>query len=297
MSLFHKVIYTSKVNWLIRNVNYLLSPFLPNKIKIHPSGKLKVGLKNHESFYLRTNQTSYLTRELFWKKAENFEYTEIFIGLISKVTTFFDVGANIGYYSILGCKINPSLTVYAFEPSVGVMIYMCENLKINNLLDKVFVEPFALSDVSGTIDFYEMKNLKFPAIYNLSGEHNIGAKKDRVANKIKVESITLDEYLSDKKIGNVDLIKLDTEGAEYQILSGAINTLNKFKPIIICETLFNRIEKELDMVMRKNDYRFYNHTNEGLKHVDTIVRADDDGVRNCFFVPVEKVNLIEEWVV
>ncbi|WP_373517768.1 hypothetical protein, partial [Pricia sp.] len=99
---------------------------------------MKVGLKNHESFYLRTNQTSYLTRELFWKKAENFEYTTIFIGLIAKVTTFFDVGANIGYYSILGCKINPSLTVYAFEPSIGVMIYMRENLKINNLLDKVF---------------------------------------------------------------------------------------------------------------------------------------------------------------
>lgn len=297
MNLFHKVIYTSKVNWLIRNVNYLLSPFLPDKIKIHPSGKLKVGLKNHDSFYLKTNQTSYLTRELFWKKAENFEYTEIFIGLISKVTTFFDVGANIGYYSILGCKINPSLTVYAFEPSVGVMIYMCENLKINNLLNKVFVEPFALSDVGGTIDFYEMKNLKFPTIYNLSGEHNIGAKKDRIANKIRVESITLDEYLSEKKIDNVDLIKLDTEGAEYQILSGAIHTLKKFKPIVICETLFNRIEKELDMVMRYNDYRFYNHTNEGLKHVDTIIRTDDDGVRNCFFVPVEKVHLIEEWVI
>uniref|UniRef100_UPI00359403A9 FkbM family methyltransferase n=1 Tax=Pricia sp. TaxID=2268138 RepID=UPI00359403A9 len=206
-------------------------------------------------------------------------------------------GANIGYYSILGCKINPSLTVYAFEPSIGVMIYMRENLKINNLLDKVFIEPIALSDVSGTIDFYEMRNLKFPTIYNLSGEHNLGAKKDRISNKIKVESITLDAYLDDKKIDSVDLIKLDTEGAEYQILTGATHTLNKFKPIIICETLFNSIEKELDAVMRKNEYRFYNHTNQGLEHVDTIIRVRDNGVRNCFFVPAEKVHLIEEWIV
>ena len=42
------------------------------------------------------------------------------------------------------------------------------------MLDNVLVVPIALSDVGGTIDFYEMRNLKFPTIYNLSGEHNIG---------------------------------------------------------------------------------------------------------------------------
>ena len=297
MGLIRNLIYAPKVNWIIRNTSYLLSPFLPEKIKIHPSGILKVNIKNHKFFYLKTNQTSFLTRELFWKKPENFDYTTIFIGLIAKVNTFFDIGANIGYYSILGCKINTSLKVYAFEPSRGVMIFMCENLKINNLLDKVIVEPIELSDVGGKIDFYEMRNLKFPTIYNLSGEHNIGTKKNRITNKIETESTTLDEYLSNKKVSSVDLIKLDTEGAEYQILKGGAATLDKNRPIIICETLFNKIEKELDFIMREHDYRFYNHTAKGLKNVKTIVRTEDNGVRNCFFVPVEKVHLIEEWIV
>lgn len=297
MSLFYNLIYAPKMNWVIRNINYLLSPFLPNKIKIHPSGKLKVNIKNHNYFYLKTNQTSFLTRELFWKKAENFEYTTIFIGLIKKVNTFFDVGANIGYYSILGCHVNPKLKVHAFEPSNGVMIYMCENLKINNLLEKVTVEPIALSDVGGTIEFHEMKNLKFPSIYNLSGEHNIGTKKGRISNKIKTKSTTLDDYLRSKKVDNLELIKLDTEGAEYQILKGASETLEKYRPIIICETLFNKIEKELDSTIRRHNYKFYNHVNGGLKNVETIIRTEDDGVRNCFFIPEEKVHLIEEWLV
>lgn len=297
MSLLRDFIYVPEVNRIIRNINYILSPLLPNKIKIHPSGKLKVPFNKHNYFYLKTNQTSFLTRELFWKKAENFEYTNIFIGLIGKVSTFFDVGANIGYYSILGCKINPSLTVFAFEPSTGVFIYMCENLKINRLLENVTVEPIALSDVNGKIDFYEMRNEKFPTIYNLSGEHNIGAKTDRITNKVKIESTTLDTYLSEIKINSVDLIKLDTEGAEYQILKGATKTIDTHKPIVICETLFNKIEKELDIIMRKHNYEFYNHTRDGLKKVETIVRKEDDGIRNCFFVPREKVHLIKEWIV
>lgn len=297
MSLFRDFIYIPRVNWIIRNINYLLSPFLPNNIKIHPSGKLKICLPNNGFFFLKTNQTSYLTKELFWSKPQNFEYTQIFIGLIKKVDTFFDVGANIGYYSIIGCKVNGNLKAYAFEPSTGVMIYMCENLKINNLLDKVFVEPIALSDERGKIDFYEMRNLKFPTIYNLSGEHNIGTKSNRISQKIRVESITLDEYVNENAIKKIDLIKLDTEGAEYKILKGGESTISKFRPIIICETLFDKIENELESIMRKYEYRFYNHTSTGLKHVDKISRKEDDGIRNCFFVPIEKTQLIQEWVI
>lgn len=116
---FRSIIYAPKLNWAIRNINYLFSPILPDKIKIHPSGKLKEPLKNYPHFYLKTNQTSFLTKEIFWKKAENFKYSELFIGLIKKMDAFFDVGANIGYNSILGCQINPNLKAYAFEPYIN----------------------------------------------------------------------------------------------------------------------------------------------------------------------------------
>lgn len=296
MTLFHSIIYAPKVNWVLRNINYLFSPVLPSKVKLHPSGTLKVRVDNRISFNLVTNQTSYLTRELFWKKPPNFEYTSLFVELIKKVSVFIDVGANIGYYSILGCKANDRLKVYAFEPSTGAMIFMCENLKINNLLDRVVVEPKALSDVTGEIEFYELKNLKFPTIYNLSGEHNIGTKKERLSVKSIVESITLDEYISSNNVQGIGLIKLDTEGAEALILQGASKTILRDRPIIICETLFNKIEGELEKIIRAYNYSFYNHTSQGLQKVQSITRNEDDGIRNCFFVPEEKVSLIQEWI-
>jgi len=297
MSLFHKLIYAPKINWFIRNTTYLFSSFLPGKVKIHPSGRIKIKVNSNTSFYLKTNQTSYLTRELFWKRAEGFEYTTIFIGLIKKTAVFLDIGANIGYYSILGCSINDRLTVYAFEPSTGPIAYLFENIQINNVLNNVFAEQLALSDTSGEIDFYEIKNAKFPEIKNLSGEHNIGTKKDKISCKTKVSSITLDEYTKVKSIEAIDLIKLDTEGAEVLILKGAKDTINRNKPIIICETLFNKIENKLDAIMREYNYKFYNHTHDGLEEVASIIRTKDDGVRNCFFVPEDKVHMIKEWVV
>lgn len=297
MNVFHRIIYTGKVNRVVRSINYFLAPILPSKIKIHPSGKLRLHLKDGTTFSLKTNQTSFLTRELFWKKPENFEYTSIFVGLISKLSYFLDIGANIGYYSILGCRVNPELKAYAFEPSIGAMVYMGENIKINDLTDRIIAEPIALSDKVGEIDFYEMKNLKFPKIYNLSGEHNIGTKSNRTTRKFKVKSTTLDNYISEKKLECVDLMKLDTEGAEGMILKGAENTLEKNRPIVICETLFDKIEGELENIMSKYDYDFYNHTDDGLKKVNSITRIEDDGIRNCFFVPKNKVHLIEEWVI
>lgn len=297
MSLFHRIIYTPKINWLVRNINYAVSPLLPKWIKIHPSGKLKVKVKNHTSFYLKTNQTSFLTRELFWKKAENFEYSDIFIGLIKKLDTFFDVGANIGYYSILGCVINPRLKAFAFEPSKGVMHYLQENIKLNELQARLTPEPIALSDSRGEIDFFVMKNLKFPNINNLSGEHNIGTKEGRVTQKMTVQSMTLDMYVKSNDIKHIDFIKLDTEGAEAMILRGSSKAIEIFRPIIVSETLFHKIEGDLEDIMAPFGYIFFNHTINGLEKVASIRRSEDDGVRNCFFVPSEKVHLIEEWVV
>ncbi len=297
MHLFYSLIYHSKINKLIRNVNYLLSPLLPSKIKIPPSGIIKIRVKKTSLFYLKTNQTSYITKELFWNKPDNFEYTIIFSELISSINIFLDIGANIGYYSILGAKINPNMTTYAFEPSVGARAYLSDNIRINALQNIINIEPFALSNISSNIDFYEVKNLKFPNIYNLSGEHNIGTKENRTYNKTKVNSMTLDEYVTLKTIKSIDLIKLDTEGAESLILEGAYNSIKRFRPIIICETLFNKLEEKLEAIMLSHNYLFFNHTKNGLKHVKTITRLKDNNIRNCFFVPSEKVSIIEKWTI
>jgi FkbM family methyltransferase len=298
MNILYSIIYQANVNKIIRNINYFLAPLLPSKIKIHPSGKMKVSIdKDHGTFVLKTNQTSYISREIFWEGALNFEYSPIFIGLIKKMNIFIDIGANIGYYSILGSTVNPELITYAFEPSRGANFYLSENVKLNNFSNRITIESCALMDTSGEIDFYEIRNKKYPAIYNLSGEHNIGTKTYKLSQKTTVKATTLDAYFLDHNINALDLIKLDTEGAEAYILKGAHDVIEHYKPIIICELLFDRIEKELETIMLSHEYTFYAHTEKGLKLVDSLLRDTDNGVRDVFFVPPSKVNLIEEWIV
>lgn len=107
----------------------------------------------------------------------------------------------------------------------------------------------------------------------------------------------MDNFVDQKNIQNLELIKVDTEGCEHLILKKASKTIENFKPIIICEMLYDCIEKELEEIMTYHNYEFYNHTSKGLKKTNTLQRKFDDGIRNCFFVHPTKVYLIEEFII
>lgn len=271
---------------------------LPKKIKLPPSGILK--LKTDSGIIkLATNQTSYLTQLLFWNGYKNFEYSNIFEKLSKKTNTFLDIGSNIGYYALLGVVSNPNMRVYAFEPAHGPKFYLNKNIILNNLSHNITAVDLALSDTNGAIDFYEVESFKYKYLkYNLAGEGNAGTKKtSRNFVKNELEAKTLDDFVKQQNIPSIDLMKIDTEGTEIDILNSGLNTIRKYQPIVICETLFSTIENELEDYFKNLDYVFYNYTNNGLTRVETIKRTKDNGVRNCFFVPKNKINLIEEFVV
>ena len=206
--------------------------------------------------------------------------------------------------------MNGSLKHYQSFKHFGLMLlniariiqnlqYLKKNIKINSFEDNIIHENIALSGSSGKIDFYEVENLKYQYLeHNLAGEGNAGTKKtSRNFVKNTVNSKTLNQFFEDAKIKNIDLIKIDTEGTEIDILNSGVDNIKKFQPIIICETLFNNIESELDDFFNALDYQFFNHTPLGLVKVSTIKRETDNGIRNCFFVPKSKLNLISKFVI
>lgn len=297
MNFIYSIIYHPSINCVLRNIGRTFSFILPNKFKIQPSGVINVKINDGKYLKLKTNQTSYVTRKLFWNGSNNYEYTSVFTKLIMKVNTFVDIGANLGYYSILGAKLNQQLRINAFEPSVGLMNYLKENVNINGVENRINLHLLALSDQKGEIDFFEKRNNKYPNISNLSGEHNIGTKQNFKSITTKIQSQTLDDFVQEKDITSIDLIKVDTEGCEDVILKASKNTINELKPIIICETLFNVIENELEAIMLEHGYEFYNFMGNGLKQVNSIKRLTDNGVRDCFFVHPSKKYLIEEFLI
>lgn len=295
----YRFIYSAKINLVLINILRLFTPLLPDSLKLPPSGIIRIKCNNGRILKIMTNQTSYLTKFIFWERDyKKFEYTDIFIRLVKKIGTFYDVGANIGFYSLIAAAENKDIKVVAFEPAAGPLHYFRENIELNKI-GNIEAEALALSGTDGEIGFYEISNSKYKYLkHNLSGESNAGSKTaGRTTTVSTVRSMTLDSYVKLNDVRNIDLIKIDTEGTEDQILSNAAHVLSEMRPIVICETLYDTIEPELEKIMERYGYEFFNHIENGLKKVESIRRDRDNGVRNCFFVPPEKLELIKEFVV
>ncbi|MBN1388614.1 MAG: FkbM family methyltransferase [Bacteroidales bacterium] len=294
--LFYSLVYNRHLNYMIRNILKPLKRLLPASIQIPPSGmiRLRAGKK---SIKIATNQTNYVTHLVFWKGFKQFEYTDIFCDLVKKIRCFYDIGANIGYYSLLAAAINPGIKVISFEAAEGPLYYLRKNIEINKL-NNIYPEPLAISDSDGEVEFIQHISSKYRHLdYNLGGEGHVGkenASHDTIRKKVR--SITLDKYVRTSGEKNIDLIKIDTEGTEDLILKYSECVIKEWKPIIICETLFNRIEPGIEEIASSYDYLFFNHYHDGLRNVDTIKRTYDDGVRNCFLVHPSKVDLITDYL-
>ncbi|SFR34943.1 methyltransferase, FkbM family [Robiginitalea myxolifaciens] len=295
LRLFRKFIYTRSINSLLRSVGKGFGKLWPEGLKLHPSHQIRLKFGSDVRFKLVTNQTSYISRQLYWEGPENFEYSDIFEPLIRKVRGFWDIGGNIGYYTILAGAANPDIQVEVFEPSPGPLGYLKENIALNGLQEQVVVHAIALSDQSGTLDFQEVFNPKFPGLPNLSGEHNLGTKEGLNAQRIRVEAKTLDSFQEGK--APMDLVKIDVEGAEPMVLRGGMERIRTERPIIICELLFNRNETEIEALIKPLGYQLYAHQDKGLSPIETLVRETDNGVRNVFMIPAEKVAIVTEFLI
>ncbi len=295
---FDKLVYTHpSLNKFLRNINKQFSWL--TSFQLRPYGVLTVKLRNGLTFKMETNETSSVTKLLFWYGADQYEYTSIFIKLIPKASVFFDIGSNTGYYSLLAAKANKKLHAYAFEPAVAPFTYLQNSVHINNLSQRVHPNQLALANSQGKITFYELQNeVEQHGKQNLGGTGSTQLTESLIssAKKIIVPCDTLDNFVQAKNITTLDIIKLDTEGNEPSVLKGAEKTIQQFKPIIICETLFQVNELELEIIFKSHGYEFYSFHEGHLHKTETLIRKQDNHVRDCFFVHPEKVALIKEFI-
>lgn len=142
----------------------------------------------------------------------------------------FDVGAFIGFYSVLLGKLCGSEGhVVAFEPLSVFEERILMACRANGL-ENVRVEPLALADNVGRTEFWvhEVRGKGLGTSSSLSRIPHTGYM-------IHVDTTTIDHYIHSNNIHRIDLIKIDVEGAELQVLRGAEETLKNFGPVIIAE--------------------------------------------------------------
>lgn len=136
---------------------------------------------------------------------------------------FYDVGANVGIYSLYAsAAVGNSGHIYAFEPLERNLRYLRQHLTLNNL-HNCTVLPAAVCDREGTLSFSSANRQSSMARLVADGE-------------ITVPSSTLDKCVyGEMRLRPPNVIKVDVEGAELQVLSGASRTLSEFHPAMFVE--------------------------------------------------------------
>lgn len=153
--------------------------------------------------------------------------------LVQAGQVVYDVGANIGFFTILCARlVGPQGRVYAFEPMPANAATLRHNLAINGLENVTVVEK-ALSASSGTAELFISPWSAFHSL-NVEGAVKRDNRGRDAAPPIEVETVTLDEFVRDGA-APPDLVKLDVEGAELVALEGMRETLNGVAPLLLCE--------------------------------------------------------------
>jgi len=146
--------------------------------------------------------------------------TELFIDRIEANAIIVDVGANIGYYSLIAAdQLQGSGQVIAFEPDVRNFALLEKNLQ-ENVLSGVRAVNAALSNKKAAGHLF-LSDSNF-------GDHQIYDNGDNRPHQA-IELLNGGEYLSDK-ISHIDLLKIDTQGAEYGVIAGLMPLLRASGP-------------------------------------------------------------------
>jgi FkbM family methyltransferase len=193
---------TWKEKWLIFKT---LNSLQINSTTVDSSGYVKRKIFGYDVYAFDVKTLRYLFLEIFVEREYLFDSA-------NPKPFIIDCGANIGMAILYFKMLYPKASVLAFEPNPSVFELLKKNIEANNLQDVVLVNT-ALSSLEGTTEFYfgdSMGTLSGSLMQERGG-----------GTKIQIKTEKLSKYLSNKK---PDLIKIDVEGAEFEILKDLIDT-------------------------------------------------------------------------
>lgn len=224
----------------------------------------------------------WVPNQVYWRGWDGYEpeMTPLFYAAARQARVTIDVGAHVGFYAIVAALANPEGQVHAFEPIPGAHARLVRNLELSNVTNVEAVNAAAGTD-SGEADLFHGKS-EIPCSAGLSRDFVGALNPNARATSVKV--IKLDDYVSDRKITAVDLVKLDTETTEPDVLSGLAETLARHRPKIFCEVLPQADSQRLTSLLEPLGYRFSLLTENGPLERNR-VEADERYWNQLFEVP------------
>lgn len=185
------------------------------------------------------------------KSFDNYgEYSEKQIGLIKNFIkeddVIYDIGANIGSFTILFARSVPKGFVFAFEPERHNFYSLCGNITINNI-SNVYCYQYAIGNISGSIFVPELDHEQ---IFN---HNDINLNKKYDCNGYNSILTTIDSIKSNK----CNLIKINNCGMEINALQGGLETINANKPYIFINNHNQDFSNEIIEFIKSLKYKIY----------------------------------------
>ncbi len=272
--------------WLEKPLSEKLNTFIYNYRALKYSivtrdGNQKI-LTAHLPWCSMKVRTDWLGKNIFLGSYEKKELLML-ASLIQPDWVAFDIGANIGYYTLFLEKKAKCSEVYAFEPSPREYNLLQENLQLNSC-NRTKTFALALGESESTLELYmSSENMGKNSFnyFNSSDQH------------IKVPVKTANSLVESANIRRLDFIKMDVEGAEPMVLKGASEIISRFKPIILYESWefskapYGSFECETTALLEKYGYHIFDIDQRG--RLITVRKGDMIHSENALAIHKERI--------
>ena len=283
--MFYKLLnaYTRQFSFPYRGLKYFLK--LAKWLGIADKTYKK---KLPEGFYMLLTPSEHIQQQLFWYG----HYEKTLGDLVKKILkpgdVFLDIGANIGYFSMLAANKEPTSKIFSFEPVRKLFQKLEENILVNNMSNITAVN-IAIGDTD------EEKELFISAADNL-GMSSFQPPENYSGKKEIVKVVSIYRWFKTAGLSRIDLVKLDIEGSELAALKGMQEVLQNFKPVVIAEInpetlrLFNLKPADICEFLSKLDFSGYLISERGK--LEQVKQNEIDQTVNVLFIYKEKIELL-----
>lgn len=210
----------------------------------------KINLKgqNQLIFFTPNNLVDWRVRTLLSKEPDTIRWINNFEKNKNKEIIFWDIGANIGLFSIYSAqKHRGNIKVIAFEPSSSNLRVLTRNISINNFSDKIFINQIALTNQKNVfLDMNEPNFIEGSSLNTFGEKFNFEGKNFLAKQKYKIFGTTIDTMVDNGYLDIPNYVKIDVDGLEHLILEGGDKMFNnkKIRSVLIEVNENFKVQKE-----------------------------------------------------
>ena len=217
-------------------------------------------LNKKVNFFVPNQITQWRVETFFTKEPETLEWIDSFND--NKKIIFWDVGANIGLYSIYAALKYSDIEIISFEPSTSNLRILSRNISINKLEEKIKISQLPLTkDQNQYLMFEESKFIEGHALHTFGAGINFEGKQMQPKNRYNIFGTNINYLIKNDILSIPNYIKIDVDGIEHLILEGASDHLDNSEIRSMSIELNENFKDQVNSVLKimdKSNFRFKN---------------------------------------